>query len=1034
MILRFVVVFLLARAMAMGEELFTLAFPSHGQQHISPSTTLRIHARVPIDTGRWHTSHAGLLVLRDSLAQHTPREQWTQHKVVGRYTLVDQYTFTWQPRRLLPNTRYRCVLGTDEYVFTTAPDVPCPVSFDLQDKVILCDNALTLRMSGPLPGGIDIDSVLILEQQHPEGYWTDAPHQLQVNGEVVTILPVDTWRTHSMLRLKVRSSWYAGDVATDRSYEAMVRGTTRMSCSMRIEPQGTASPDAAAVIAKNNRVVIAGDTTYLYAPHVVDNRFQFSHWDSESIQTIRNNADEHFFVLRCADMTRDLSVTAVYKTLDSLSVQINIHTAGSVEVFDVDGTLLEVLNDTARIDIGLNEAGVICIARPSMGAAFLGWDVGGSLMPSGSIVLPTRSAKVTPNISVNPRFQVLEPTIDEEYRLRAGITDIDANPLFNVSDAVRFTTANEFRSTYPKTETVCILAERCWEIIGYYDQGIGAPVWFEQGLHDYCLTAELLNPENLVVFYVRRKAIDLRIEDVLLASEDPTDIMLQRQPHPETKVEVQRQEHIGGVRVWITLVSSECVDRGVSTARYHVMCGDAIRFIIHPAQHRGQHWRWWSNVPGYATPGGTGKQHPTTYSMIIDEDLARFEARDCANEPLAHKEIRLQAAFRQEMVLESIGLRVRVNARGERDNARFEERWFDPLTYYDRDNDEPRDGRQLEYVPRRGTPVRLRFSLPLDPESVFQNAITAESFDNILLANPHDKDVDFDVTADTSGNTNLLSSTGQFLDIVEFSICKPYTTPRKQALHTGSIDLTLRTRIKAYTGEPLRASQTLALRRMEIPGFGIKICEQNVYDDGDWDLWPFVNRGELYHAVYGGNLTATNALQTKHGFARLPNCDDQQGAVGECTTLHGDEDGPLKFGERAIWLQSSWMDQSDLAWVRMATWDEDCKDDNDCLVNNLEDVVDSLRVRVAKYNVPIEFAALDWKMLIPDIIKTGVDLIDAFVAPDDQDDFISECTILQDSQELWGMKTAQAPFITRYHENADYLFKGQWYTTRAVVR
>ncbi|MFN5875298.1 MAG: hypothetical protein ACK45E_03370, partial [Ignavibacteria bacterium] len=170
------------------------------------------------------------------------------------------------------------------------------------------------------------------------------------------------------------------------------------------------------------------------------------------------------------------------------------------------------------------------------------------------------------------------------------------------------------------------------------------------------------------------------------------------------------------------------------------------------------------------------------------------------------------------------------------------------------------------------------------------------------------------------------------------------------------------------------------------------------------------------------------------GFARLPNCEEQQGKPGECTQTHGDEDGPLDFGEHSLWLQTSWMEPEDLAWVAISTWDEDCKDENDCLVNRMEEVVDSLRVRAAKYNVPIEAAALDWKALIPDLVKTGIDLIDAFVAPDDQDDFLAEATVLEDSQTRWGMRNAEAPFITRYHENGQYTFKGQWYTSRAVVR
>jgi hypothetical protein len=129
-----------------------------------------------------------------------------------------------------------------------------------------------------------------------------------------------------------------------------------------------------------------------------------------------------------------------------------------------------------------------------------------------------------------------------------------------------------------------------------------------------------------------------------------------------------------------------------------------------------------------------------------------------------------------------------------------------------------------------------------------------------------------------------------------------------------------------------------------------------------------------------------------------------------------------------------YMGSSDLAWVTLSTWDEDCKQEDNCIVNRIGGVIDSLKKRAAKYEVPINTAALDWKMLIPDLVKTGLDLIDALVVPADQDDFLSSITYLEDSQTLWGMKGPTAPNFDVYHENATYHLKGQWYTSRAVVR
>lgn len=1036
MLFRITVVFLLAQILAHGQDAWKVLFPSDGQADVSPSAVITVRCPYPIDTSQWRAQDYPFVVLRDSIAQITPRETWTRHRVVGRYQVNDEYTFSWIPRRLLPSTRYRCLSGAGEFTFVTAPDVPSVLRCNIPNEAINCGQQLEVELTSPLPEGCLADSVFVVEQLASAGLWRPAPHNILRTGTGVRITPVGRWQQNAQLRLRVRCSWYAGDKQLDRTYEAMVRGAAKVVCTVRERHGRVIDKQHITGLETNNRVVVSGDTLRIRAPRILKPDLVFSHWDCPQLPELHADTTlQSECEVSCENMYGEIRIEAVYERRDSIRVRVEVDSGGSVDVYTTLGEYLGHVTDTTTISSHVAHGNLVCIAKPGKEALFSMWLYQGSIVGSSAIVIPGRQAISVYNLSLNPRFQVLRPTLQDRYRLRGSITDVDADPLYSAADAVRFTTPYEYESTAPGTRPLCVAADRCWEIIGYCDQSSGTPVWFDRGLREYCITAEMLDPENHVVFFVRRIVVDLRIESVLLGSEDPLDILRDKHPHPETQIEVQREEVVAGQREWVSLTSTECRDQGTHRTRYQLKCGDNVRLVVHPAQHRGQQWRWWSALPKYVVPagGGTGV-HPATYRLVVDTDIAPFDATDCNGTSLDHREIRMQAAFRQLMIIESIGLRVRVNAQGDRQQARFEERWFDPLVYYDRDADEPTDGRQLEYIPRRGTPIRIRFSLPLDPLSVLGGSVSAESFDNILLTNPNEQDLDFSVQADTTGNTNILSSTGQFLDVVELFVCDPTTKPRKQALHTGSVDFTCGTGVRSYSGQMLRASQTFALRRMEMPGYGIKLNTVEYFDDGDWDLWPFVNRGELYHAVYGGNLTARKALLTDHGFTRMPSCDEQQGTIGECTTVHGDEDGPLAFGERSLWLQTSWMDQADLAWVRMSTWDEDCKDDNDCLVNRLDEVIDSLRSRVAKFNVPVDMAALNWKMLLPDIIKTGVDLIGAMAKPDDQDDFIAECTILEDSQTLWGMRTQQAPYIRRYHENADYEFKGQWYTSRAVVR
>jgi hypothetical protein len=1036
MLLRIICALLLAKSMAIGQSGWTVQFPSNGQIGVSPSASVTIYSSAPVDTAQWSKYDVPFFVVRDSIAQAVGTERRKQHRVAGQFALIDEFTTTWTPRRLLPNTAYRCILGNQEYVYTTAPDVSSVVGCTMPVGAMRCDQQIEIVMTSPLPPGCDPDSVIIVEQLTPASSWSNIPSAITFDDHTARIVPIDRWQPNAQLRVRVRCSWYAGDVGLDRTYEGMVRGATTVVCNGRLTSGEPITDEYGADLHRNSRVGTSGDTIYLSAPRVVGPNLCFSHWESRDVPSINGDTTPVTqFLLSCETMNRFCAVTAVYRRLDSVRIRCTVEGGeGRVKIYRISGEFVHEITDSAHISVALHDGPLLCVASSAQTSTLLGWMYQGRKLQTGAIVIPTKRAAPMSSISVNPKFHTLQPSMQDIYRLRGSITDVDADPLFNVAGAVRFTTPYEYESSTPATRTLCVTAQRCWEIIGYLDQSVGTPIWFEQGLQEYCITSELLKPENHVVFFARRKMIDLRVESVLLGSENPNDILKNRSPHPETRIEIQREQDVAGQREWVSLTSTNCVIDGVSTARFQVACGDNLRIIVHPATQRGQQWRWWNALPKYVVPAGNSGTQPSRFTLVADTDIAGFDATDCEGAQLGHREIRIQAAFRQQMVIESIGLRVRVNAQGERQLARFEERWFDPLTYYDCDADEPSDGRQLEYIARRGTPIRVRFSLPLDPLSVYNNSVSAESFDNILLTEPHAEDLDFHVYADTSGNTNLLSSTGQFLDIVEFFVCEPHSRPRKQALHTGAIDLTIRTSIHSYTGDPLRAAQTFALRRMEMPGFGMKLRTMMLHDDGDWDLWPFVNRGEIYHAVYGGDLTPRRALLTDQGFTRMPSCDEQQGSVGECTTLHGDTDGPLSFGDHALWLQTLWMGQADLAWVRLTTWDEDCKDENDCLVNRMGDVIDSLRVRAAKYNVPVEMAALDWKALIPDLIKTGVDIIDALVVPDEQDDFLAECTVLEDSRTLWGMRNAQAPFMSRYHENADYEFRGQWYTARAAVR
>ena len=422
------------------------------------------------------------------------------------------------------------------------------------------------------------------------------------------------------------------------------------------------------------------------------------------------------------------------------------------------------------------------------------------------------------------------------------------------------------------------------------------------------------------------------------------------------------------------------------------------------------------------------------FTLVLDQDIAGYDGQACDERPTGYPEVRVQAAFRRVFAVASMSMRIRTLQGSDRSRYRFEERWFDPLTYYERQADEPRGGRHVEYVPRKGTIVKVKYTLPFDGPSILAGGMSASSWDNYLITNPHATDLDFSVATGDRGNTNFLPTTGQSPDIVEFFICDPLTRPVKQALHFGIVDITCGAGVRSIYQEPLVAPYTFTVQQMELPGFGLRLQRADIAYDGDWDFWPFVLKGEIYNSIYGGNLAIDGAHHTSTAFTRLPVCAEQQGKSGECTIAYSDDDKTLGYGDRAMWLQTMWMDGLDKAWWLMTTWDEDCKDDDDCLVNKMDDVINIVKRGVDAYAGTGGSGDLDWDSSLPELIKAGADLIALLLPPDEQDEFLGEGTFLEDVGTYWGMRTAIAPRIPVHHENITYHLRGQWYVSKAVLR
>lgn len=1058
--------------------------PYDGQTDVSPSSSVRVRApspilpasvsgRYPRTTRRMELTEPTVLVIRKAVQETVDRKDWARFCIVGTTTLTDEQTVEWRPRRLLPGTPYHCVvqglqiqsatgtssIPTIEFDFTTIDNVPRVLASTIDTlSIISCKSPIWVKLSSFTGDDVSFHDLIKVEQPSADGSWTtsDQAHIQRVGRDLVAVVPLQGWRTGVALRTSVAMSKITGNPADDRRLEAIVRGGSRINV-VAVSDSDTTLPESIVNVAEAHSAVVTEEDRIVAAmPVYADERWRFVRWECEELQSVHNTTTSDLNVpVSCWQLRERFDLRAVYEFIDTVEVSVTTDTLGTVEVSDQDGRHLATVNDSATIAVGPDVSRLLLVARSASGATFSSWSssisgIGGGLastvsIPVSAIVASAPPSSIQqlggtgatsnrPHVFVNPKFQKLTPVVGERYRLRARLMNAQPEELHPIDQHIQFTTPQEFEEPRRETRSVCVVADDCWEITGYHDAAVGPPVWFTKGRRDLCVESELLDPENTLVIFGRRIPIDLRIERVLLSSENDNDVIRNRHPNQETRIDVDRQVFINNVELWLPVMGTNCVVDGIAQSRVGLRCGDKVRITVRPSTKRGEQWRWWSFRSKYVQPRSaepiSGAQ---VFTLTIADNLAQFDATSCDGVPLGHREIAMRAAFRQQFVIDSIALRIRVNARGERYTAEFKQRWFDPFIYYDRLEDEPTGCRQLEYVAARGTTVRLLFSRPLEVPTVYAGGITASCLSSILHTDPQAKDLDFSTASGDRGNTTFFSSTGQFLDIVEFAVFEPGTRPIKQALHMGIIDLRCLTSIRSADDEPLATTSQFTLNRMEIPGFGLRMSTATFEFDGDTDWTPWENSGELYHALYGMNIARSGPANKADGFVRYPDCSLQQTGTGDCTADYGDSEGvPFSFGDREIWAQTAWMDADDIAFARIGSWDEDCKNNDRCLVNRIQDVLGELRNRADQFK---RDQGPDISKTIPaDLVGLSSSLISALLPIQEQDDHIGEATYLEGLSTLWGMSGPTAPRIQIATENADYRLRGVWFTSRAVVR
>lgn len=1021
-------------------------FPTNDLDNVDPSAAIVIRAPAPIEPAsisfNYPDAERGIVVAPAPTVLLVGADGLP---VLGTYTLTDERTLTFRPRPLTPGTRYRCVvsgvtlvggfapLPPEEIQFTTALDVPRIVSCSLEGAdLITCDAPITLHFNRSIAADLpEVLQSLTLSTSDMPNWPMPIEHgfALSDGGKTLTFTPMQRWPVGQPMELRGTLSRFTGDALDDRTYTTVVRSASRISVTARAVDGRQVPAHLVEAYRAQEHIAVNGVTVDLTAIDDAETRWRFVRWESPLLTL---SDERHLKVdIPCERLASTIPIDAVLERLDTVDVDVVVDSGGSVAVYGLDNVKIVMVTDSTRLRLHDGQRDVRLVAQADTSFSFSNWQGSGTAIKgstAASVLLRSANTSTT-IVKIKPSFRKVSPT-SEHYVLRGFIQDEESTPGFNVEEAVVFTTPREYEDAVPGERTICVRAERCWEIIGYTIAADGQRVDVPSA-EEYCVTAPLMDPENTITFHVRRRNIQLRIEQVLLNSDDPDDILLGKRPRPETYVRVEvKTTTLKGGTYWKGLSELHCLDKTQHFTPYALHCGDEVRLRVRGSAIRGQEWKFWDGRNRYVTPGnGETVGDEIHYTMVIDRDIARFDGLTCEGDPTEEPEIRMRGCFRQKFGIEAISVRMRTSGGDDRKNSEVVERWLDPVVYRERLPDEPRGGRQLEYVPMHGTVVKVRFTQPIDMRTVFEGGMQARSYDNTLVTDPLRDDLDFTVSSSDDSHISFEPVDGSPITTVVFSVNDPQTIPRMQALHGGTIDLKCLTSLKSLAGQPLLGTSRFILQTMELPAYGLFLREITFGFDGDNDF-IFANNGEIYHVMFGGNLAQEKIYGISTAFKRVPDCSEQQGTPpGECTLEHSDKDGPQRYNDLLLWMQPLWMDRTDLAWWYVSSYDEDCKDEGDCFVNRVQDLLDMAREKAENYGSDEGDGNL-----IGDLIDLGTQFVKALLPPDEQDYHLGYGNFVESAGNWWGVKTATYPRFMLEHSNAKYHLRPRLFTQRSVIR
>ncbi len=1041
-----------------------IIYPMNGMTNVERSPQITLRTQRPIDPRSLsttfpdqdamgiHRDRPTVLVIREQYVG-LPVAERTAKAVSGTLQLLDPFTVQFQPNKLMPGLAYHVsveglvtadapptMLPPVEFRFQVAPDAP-HITWCSLDEVqqLRCNQSIALRLSEQWTYGEPLlrSAIRLMERGKDSDHPLDVPYTVKVNGTLVEIIPDQAFQLGSTVDLFAQLGSITGETLHNKQFHTVVRQATTLQVSAVSEDGGVVPDSIRFLFERRSGTALLGRTVNLFSPTSLPDRWRFIRWQSPLLNLPTGNSID--VTPDCMTTNEAVPIQAVLRRIDTVRLIVKAGTGGSIHVYDSNYEPVRVITGTDTIPITKDDSLGFLVAVPDSGKGLRRWVGNGvkdanTTAPVVSLVAATDldlfgDDLATVDVSYATEYVDLDNQ-EAVYGFFATIMDADPQVGWDVRNAVEFVTENKYVGTVPYEQTICLRATDCWEIIGYFDTDNGNFELYDGGQKRACVTAYMSNPFRQICFLVQRKDVQLVVEKVLLATDDPDDIVSNPRFAVNAIVKVELRKEINNKVQWIPLTELNCNDGNVKFSPYMLKCGDEVRLTAYSSHERGQYWTRWDDRIGYARPTAeSDKPGNILYRMVLNEEYATFASVGCNNKEMEWSAIRVRACYRQQFGIEAIGFSLRTVSSKDRSTAEFREVWLDPLTYRDLNADEPRGGRHIEYVPKHGTLAKIRFSMPVDQLSILQSGITIVSYNNVLYSDHKASNLDFEVLT-SDGNVSFETIPGESPRTAVISIMDPNSKPILQALHGGTFELHLRPVVRSLRGHNLEYHVRFMMQSIELPAYALRLHEIDFEFDGDVD-YLLENSGEIYHATMGGDVGPDGVHYADLGFRRIPDCSEQQGEPpGECTLEHSDKDGAMSYGNLLLWLQPNWMGSDDLAWWYASSYDEDCKDKNDCFVNRVQDMLNLVKTKAKDYQGG---DVTDGEKLIGHLIEVGVSFVNALLPADEQDRHLGYGNFISSGASMWGFRR-HTRYVEVGDENTTYRLNPALLVNRGVIR